>query len=244
MKIFCSGSCRLLHAMTDTDKIEVIHNLREPYFEGNNFISKLHDTKSHIQFINFIKGSISLDKEILKRCYTSYNIDRWQKLRIFEFGPIDMISKKIENLKNNIDTCNIYIFEICSIKLYKYKGFFCQCEQIFDNDVSDYEIITQSEEDLLNDLETLISFFPNKKFIFQSHFRPNIIYNDQSKEIDNRELIYNTLVKFCKTHINCQVYDPSLLLQANKSLFDGDIHFTYTGYDATFQRICNEYLNI
>jgi len=244
MKIFCSGSCRLLHAMQNTDKLEIIHNLREPYFEGINFIGKLHDTKSHIQFINFIKGYISLDEEILKRCYTSYNIERWQKLRIFEFGSIDMISKKIENIKNNIDICDTYIFEICSLKLYKYKGFYCQFEQIFDNVVSEYEIVTQTEDDLFHDLETLISFFPNKKIIFQCHFRPNIIYDDPTKQIDNREVIYTTLLKFCKIHKNCQLYDPSLLLNANKSLFDGDIHFTYDGYDATFQKICNEYLNI
>jgi hypothetical protein len=62
MKIFCSGSCRLLTTLRNTSKIENIHLIEEPNFKGINFLGKFHDTKSHIQFIKFIKGEVELDR--------------------------------------------------------------------------------------------------------------------------------------------------------------------------------------
>ena len=57
----------------------------------------------------------------------------------------------------------IYIFEICSIKTYKYKGAYCQFEQNQNNDVSQYVITIQNEKELLEDLYVIKSFFPEKK---------------------------------------------------------------------------------
>ena len=100
MKIFSSGSCRLLSTLRNTDRIENIHLLwprRGPHFKGINFLGKFHDTKSHIQFIKFIKGEVELDDENLKRFFTAYNDDKWEKIRFFE--PINTIPLKINNLK-------------------------------------------------------------------------------------------------------------------------------------------------
>lgn len=135
-----------------------------------------------------------------------------------------------------------YIFEICSIKTYKYNGAYCQFEQQQDNDVSRYTITTQNEKELLDDLYILKSFFPKKKIIFQCHFRPNIIFNDAQKTIENRELIYNTLKKFCEENDSCFLYDPSILLQQNKELFDGDTHFSRIGFDESFNFLYNKFL--
>ena len=41
---------------------------------------------------------------------------------------------------------------------------------------------------------------------------------------------------------NTFLYDPSLLIQANQTLFDGDTHFTYNGYIESFNYIYNNYL--
>jgi len=73
MKVFCSGSCRLLTTFKNTDSITVIHNLEIPHFKGTNFLGKFHDTKSHIQFIKFIKGEIDLDDNI-KNVFLQYII--------------------------------------------------------------------------------------------------------------------------------------------------------------------------
>ena len=136
----------------------------------------------------------------------------------------------------------IYIFEICSIKTYKYKGAYCQFEQNQNDDVSQYDINIQNEKELLDDLYVIKSFFPEKKIIFQCHFRPNIIYNDNTKRIENREFIYNTLKKFCDENNRCFLYDPSIILQQNNSLFDGDTHFTSRGFNKSFKFLYNNFL--
>jgi hypothetical protein len=242
MKVFCSGSCRLLSTIKNTKTIESIHSLEDPYFKGINFLGKFHDTKSHIQFIKFIKGEVELDDENLKNFFTAYNDDKWKNIRFFE--PINTIPLKIDNLKKEIDNCDIYIFEICSIKTYKYKGAYCQFEQKENNDVSQYDITIQDEKELLDDLYVLKSFFPEKKIIFQCHFRPNIIYNDDKKIIKKREFIYNTLKKFCDENNRCFLYDPSILLAQNKNLFDGDTHFNSIGFNESFNFLYNNFLSI
>ena len=240
MKIFCSGSCRLLSTIPNIYDIENIHYLSEEHFKGVNFLGKFHDTKSHIQFIKFIKGDIKLDDENLKNFFTAYNNNKWEPIRFFE--PITTIPYKLEQLKNEIDKCDVYIFEICSIKTYYYKGAYCQFEQKENNDVSEYYMTIQNEKELLDDLTILKSFFPGKKIIFQCHFRPNIIYNDEKKLIFKRELIYNTLNKFCNENINCFLYDPSILLQTDIGLFDGDTHFNSRGIRESFNFLYNNFL--
>lgn len=240
MKIFCSGSCRLLAAIRNTKEIEIMHSFEEPNFKGINFLGKFHDTKSHIQFIKFIKGDIKLDDESLKNFFTAYNVEKWENARFFE--PINTIPLKLFNLKKEIDNCDVYIFEICSIKTYKYKEAYCQYEQKQNNDVSQYDINIQNKKEILDDLYILKSFFPEKKIIFQCHFRPNIIYNDDTKVIKKRELIYNTLRNFCNKNNNCFLYDPSILLQQNNALFDGNTHFNSEGLNETFNFLYNNFL--
>ena len=65
MKIFASGSCRLLTTITNGyDKVTPIHSLFYN-FSGANFLGKLHNTKQHIQFIKFIKNEIIIPDDIL-----------------------------------------------------------------------------------------------------------------------------------------------------------------------------------
>jgi hypothetical protein len=108
LKVFCSGSCRLLSTIKNTETIETIHSLEEPNFKGINFLGKFHDTKSHIQFIKFIKGEIQLDDENLKNFFTAYNDKKWEHIRFFE--PKNIIPIKVNNLKKEIDECDIYIY--------------------------------------------------------------------------------------------------------------------------------------
>jgi hypothetical protein len=107
MRVFCSGSCRLLSTIRNTKEIETIHSLEEPHFKGIHFLGKFHDTKSHIQFIKFIKGEVQLDNENLKNFFTAYNHNKWENIRFFE--PISTIPLKLYNLKKEIDNCDIYI---------------------------------------------------------------------------------------------------------------------------------------
>ena len=231
MKIFASGSCRLVSTINNGhDKVVPIHSMFYN-FVGVNFLGKLHNTKQHIQFIKFIKDEITLPNDILSKYLTSY----WGNS---ECEDISLLPIKKKNIKNQFDECEWYLFEICSLKLYKNNGFEVHYEL-----TNEYECILQTEEELLEDLQVIRHLIPsNKKILFQVHFRPNIIYNDNNKTIEKREIIYNSITKFCEKNENTFIYDPSILIQSNHSLFDGDTHFTYNGHIESFNYIYNNYL--
>jgi len=137
-----------------------------------------------------------------------------------------------------LNDCDYYIFEICSLKLYEKDGYQVQHEH-----TNDYACTLQSETDLYNDLEILQGLLPKgKKILFQTHFRPNVIYNDASKIINKREIIYNVLTNFCNNHENAYLYDPSVLLNTDVSLYDGDTHFNTRGYEISFNYMYENFL--
>lgn len=232
MKIFSSGSCRLVVTINNgRDKVVPIHSINCK-FSGINFLGKLHNTKQHMQFIQFIKDEITIPPNILPKFLTSYN--NFPKCDSLELLPI-----KKANLKKEFDTCDWYVFEICSIKLYKINEFEVQHELS-----SGYTELLQTKEDLYSDLCKLKKMIPdNKKILFHSHFRPNIIYNDATKAIANRELIYNTLLKFASCNKNVFLYDPSVIIQKNLSFLYGINHFTVEGYVANFNCLYDNYFS-
>ena len=192
MKVFTSGSCRLIVAINnDNNKVIPIHSMFYN-FRGINFLGKLHNTKQHKQFIKFIKDEITLPDDILSKFLTSYggfhgNFDGCEDKILL---PI-----KKENIKAQFDECEWYIFEICSMKLFQNNGFEVQNE----NSQGNHTCTSQTEEELLEDLYSLRELIhPTKKVLFQVHFRPNIIYNDVNKTIENREIIYNVVNSFCE----------------------------------------------
>ena len=114
MKVFSSGSCRLLTTINNGyDKIIPIHSMFRN-FVGINFLGKLHNTKQHIQFIKFIKDEITLSDDILSKFLTSYGGFRGS---LSNCEDISLLPIKKENIKNKFDECEWYLFEICSLKL-------------------------------------------------------------------------------------------------------------------------------
>lgn len=235
MKVFVSGSCRLLSTInTGYNKFIPIHSLFYS-FVGINFLGKLHNTKQHIQFIKYINDEITLPNDILSKFLTShggYNGD----FSNCEDTSLNIIKKN--NIKKMFNDCEWYIFEICSLKLYKNNGYEVQYEV-----TNEYDIILQTEEELYEDLCKIRKLIPqNKKILFQVHIRPNIVYNDDTKTIDKREIIYNVINNFCKKNKNTYIYDPSNLIKTDYSFFDGDTHFTNSGNLAHFNYIYNNYI--
>ena len=206
--LFSSGSCRLVTTIGNGhDKVIPIHSMFYN-FVGINFLGKLHNTKQHIQFLKFIKDEIELSDDILTKFLTSYG---GHAGNFSACEDKSLLSTKKENIKNKFDECDWYLFEICSLKLYKNNGF-----EVHFEVTNEYDYILQTEEELMEDLQTIRKLIPfNKKILFQVHFRPNIIYNDSSKSIEKRELIYNLINKFCENNENTFIYDPSVLIQTN-----------------------------
>jgi hypothetical protein len=230
MKIFASGSCRLLIAINGHKDVIPIHSIYHN-FVGANFLGKLHNTKQHIQFIKYITDDIILPDNILSKFLTSFS----------NLNGVDdklLLPIKKENIKTQFNECLWFIFEICSMKLYTNNGFEVQHEL-----TNNYEQILQTEDGLLEDLCIIKELIPhNKKILFQVHFRPNIIYNNSNITIENREKIYNIVSSFCDKYDNTFIYDPSIILQADNSLFDGDTHFANTGNIESFNYIYKNYL--
>jgi len=235
MKIFASGSCRLVTTINNGyNKVVPIHSMFHN-FAGINFLGKLHNTKQHIQFIKFIMDEITLPNDILVKFLTSYGGYRGN---FSECEDKSLIQLKKENIKNQFDKCDWYLFEICSLKLYKNNGYEVQFE-ITD----EYEYILQTEEELWEDLQEIRNLIPiNKKILLQVHFRPNIIYNDEKKSIEKREILYNIINKFCEKNENTFIFDPSVILKINNSLFDFDSHFNINGHIECFNYIYNNFL--
>lgn len=236
---FSSGSYRLLKSIgLGIKKIYPLHALFLDDLIGINFLGQLNDIKQHIQFIKFINNIIEIPYDILKLFLTAFNYKKWKHNNIYD--NIEIIPSKIKNIQDNFYNCSVYIFEISSLKTYLYKNYYVQYEQYHNNIPYECELTIQNKDDLLNDLNILISFIPNnKKIVFQCNFRPNIIHNDESLKIPNRELIYETLIKFAKNKNNILIYDPSILIKENLSYIDENYIFTDIGYTKSFEYLYN-----
>ena len=227
--IFASGSCRLLISInSDRDKLLPIHSLYYNFI-GINFLGKFHNTKQHIQFIEWILGKRELPWKILNKFFTHVNRTFLPKKRRDKIN----YRRKRKIIRDNFDSCDCFIFEICSIKKYELNGFQVQHEL-----GKDYKISIQSEQEIYNDLLYLLTLLPsNKKIIFQCHFRPNIIHNDESKAIINREMIYNILKKLCDNNDKLLLHDPSEIIKNDHSIYNGGDHWQEEGYKRNFNKI-------
>lgn len=237
MKVFSSGSCRLLTALQNgRGKIEPIHSII-CNITGINTLGMLHNIKQHIQFIKWLKHDLYIPESILSLFLLSYRTpDQRDKMDPYEQNPI-----KKKAIQDSFDDCEFYIFEICSLKIYEKNGY--QILYLYDT-LEDCTQSIQTELELYNDLKILRELIPNKKIIFQVHFRPNIIYNNESNAVNNRESIYNAVEKFCKEFNNTYLYDPSIILQKNNTLFDGDTHFTERGEEESFNFLYNNFITL
>jgi hypothetical protein len=221
-KIFISGSCRIQASLKDGfGKFETVHS-----YVGGNFLGKLHNTKQHIQFMRFIKDEIAVPDDILRNwlvVFAEYN---------GEFSEDSSPIQRKQNIAKEIDNCDWYLFEICSLKIHKKNGFFVHFEHTTEPD--NYTV--QTEQELWDDLRKIHEMIPaNKKILFQTHFRPNIIYDDPAKIIEKRETIFNVVLAFCEETANTFILDPSNIIKPDLAFFDGDTHFSPSGHEEHFK---------
>jgi hypothetical protein len=232
MKIFSSGSCRLLASMNDGyGMVTPIHSMFRNFI-GINFLGKLHNTKQHIQFIKYVRDEIVIPDFILPKFLTSYNNYHYTCGRKCE--DLSLLPYKKETIRTQLEECEWCIFEISSIKLYKKDGY-----EVFIEHTDDYECLNQTPDELTQDLYKIKEMLPGKKILFQTHFRPQIINNGTI--ILNREIIYNTVKDFCDNKTTF-LYDPSLLLKDNPALYDGNNHFKQPGHKASFDYMYDKFL--
>lgn len=227
MKVFTSGSCRIVSVLNNGyNLVNVVHTWIG-YNTSINFLSFYHNTKQHIQFIRYIRKEIEIPDNIINNCMIGGNneLDKMRK-------------ERIENIRKEFDSCDIYIFEICSLKIFTDKA-------IQINKKMNEEYI-QDKDDLYNDLDIIRNMIPiEKKIIFQSHIRLNVIHNDESKRIEKREIINEVVSRYCKDNEekNIQHFDPSYLVKLNPHILEGDKkHFYDTQYKFVFDYIYKNYI--
>jgi hypothetical protein len=229
-KIFASGSCRvLLSIKAGRGVIEPIHSLMHN-FVGINFLGKFHNTKQHIQFIDWIHERVEIHEDWLKHIFTKMN-ETLLPGKARTPGSLLDIRKAI---RSSFSDCDFYMFEICSTKIYEVNNIQMQCE--LWTGPPTYE---QSESQIIDDLEHLVNILPeNAKVLLQCHFRPNIYGENQNLAIPNRELIYTALKKFSDNNSNIFLWDPSQLLNQDKTCFGNDYtHFSQHGLEQNFNRL-------
>ena len=238
LNVFASGSCRLLENIdTGHNQINPIHSLfcRQSYdeYNGINFMGKLHNTKQHIAFLKLLRNEINIPHHILSLFLHTYFIN----------DP--SVKEKLSKLRDNFKNCDVFIFEICSTKLYQKDGWPLLQEQwiekLYEKDecppilewfkAHHIDIIHQTEEDIFNDMNIIRSLIPpNKHLVFQCHFRLGYIYN-KDVIIESRELVYNLINKFISKNKNTYIYDPSILLRSKPEYLNNDnMHFNYDKY--------------
>ena len=158
---------------------------------------------------------------------------------------------KLKEIQDKFEMTDIYIFEICSLKTYCKEGFFVQEELCKSrNKNGGYDIVEKYDTKILSSEELLLKLnklrnliHSSKTIVFQTHFRPNIIYNNDNMCIKNREIIFNTIEHFCKNNSNVFIYDPSIIVKLyGPTMLTDDTHFSKIGHIKNFEYIYNNYI--
>lgn len=230
-KIFGSGTCRLLHTFyVGQNIINSIHSYCGREFHGNNFMGKQKNSRNHIQFLKYIKGEIDLPVDIKNDFFSAYHIEYEEYKR-----PKDP-DINLQSLRNEIDTCDVYLFEIASIKI-QTRDNYC----VSDENTTNYLQTVQTKEELINDLEEIIRVVGiNKKIIFLNHLRLDQFGG--GPVIENRETVYWAIYETCQKNPNVYQYDPTLMVK-NKSdykrYFADPWHYTPEGMNINFNNLYN-----
>lgn len=222
MKVFASGSCRLLTSIHKCSQLDLLHSMQHNFI-GVNFLGKFHNTQQHIQFIEWLTYKKQLPMDICKQFFTVAN-DRnlpcsGQK------DSVDIETKR-KNIFQNWNQIQVFVFEICSMKLYERDGFQLQHELV----TNQKHVTMQSTDELQQGLYTLIDMLPpNAHVLFQCHFRPQVIQSG-ANAVPNREHIYETLRSVCDSTERAHLHDPSEMLAQDPTLYDRDTHFNHNGH--------------
>lgn len=221
IRVFASGSCRLLTTLSRMKNcnINCVHTM-DQNFTGTNFLGKLHTTKQHIQLLEYLRNEIVIPD--INRSYFLTTSNKTRLPMIDRSNPVQ--SKKV--LSVEINNCDVFMFEVSSIKNFKYNETYLNIEFLDDN--IKYTESTMEYNEILNDI-ILLSNYVKKPIIFLCNFRPQIYGKDI---IQNREIIYNACKDGAKQTGN-YFYDPSEIVKTYgyNSVLDDEYHWNRAGFE-------------
>ena len=223
MSLTLFGTCRLNN----------IHN----HNGLNNLINYTHSTKEVIQFINFLKGELSITNPYNKLC--------------FRTGICDNKFIDYNNTYNKlfIDT-DIFIIEICSNKKYIHNDFylhhlcvdkrFSGCNKNTPDEIlNNFIIEKQSDEEIENDILEIQKLLYPKKIIIVSHYNSK----QNGEYINSRNHLINLLDCICKKY-DIPFINPTIVLAnySQEQVITNDLgHYTGFGINE-FSNYINNFL--
>ena len=232
MKIFVSATPRCqAHGSGLKEKIEFVNTI------GVDFLNCASNTQQHIQLIQFLNEEISIPSDLYDYVFDGDKIIQYLSGNII---PIDTLK---QNIQKNYKDCDYYIFEIFSLNYVVDNNDIILLKKFDDIDCEE-KILNAT--DLYGDLQTIRDLIPtDKKIIFQTPFRNNIIHNNDSLAINERETIYETVKSFCEEpkNVNCVIYDPSVVIKEKTFyLYNGNDDFTPEGLFESWKYIYNNFI--
>jgi hypothetical protein len=224
MSITLFGTCRL-------NNISNNNNL-------NNLINYSHSTKEVIQFINFLKGELSIPSPYNKLCFRTAICGN----KFIDYN--DTYNKLF------IDT-DIFVIEICSNKKYIHDNFYlhhlCVDKRFSEhNKTTPHEILNsviiekQSDEEIENDILEIQKMLYPKKIIIVSHYNSK----QNGEYINSRNHLINLLDCICKKY-DIPFINPTIVLSnyTQEQVMCSDLgHYTNTGINE-FSNYINIFLN-
>lgn len=169
-------------------------------FVGTNFLTKLHNTRQHIQFVKFITGEATPPSPILPRFLTTMNAT------LEPYRQRQNVQQSLNNLSSQWSNIDLFVFEICSTKLYELNDHQVQTELAPDVPVAH----TMTEDEIVADLMELKSLVDGRPIILVPHFRPHLY--GRGEVIECRETIFKAIVRYCEISGDTFV-DPSDLIK-------------------------------
>jgi len=238
--IFVSGTCRVTTLIYDgRGKIDPIHSQRINDAPNINYLGSFTNPKGHIQFIKFLQEKIKLPEEIQKLRFP------YMTLPLLG-GEQHTVPQRIDIIRSLLPKCDIFLFEICSTKNYKIDYYGLDNEITIDDCLkSDNKTIysKSSFEELYNDIDILCNLLPKgTEIIFQTHFRIDVIRDDPNNYIENRDLIYKVVKKYCEDHPEVKHFDPTYLLRENRDYMQDNEHFVIAKLGFIFEHLYVNYI--
>lgn len=187
------GSCR-------------IHNVG-----NNNYLNMeltfTHNTKEVIQFIKFLREEKEMPPPYDRLCFRTPIDEKWSNGVILS-----------EEQKHKFKTTKVFVIEICSRKKYIHNGYYLHhlaidnrfppCEIIPENIKKEVEIIKQTDKEIEEDIDNILSLVHPTKIVIVSHYNAKL----NGEYIPERNNLINLLEDICHRK-NIPFINPTVVLK-------------------------------
>lgn len=235
--VFTSGSCRLLATIGNgRSQLNPLHAL-EYNFIGTNCITKLHTIHQHVQFVQHILGINQIPEDDWPYFFTQYS--HWRNHKKFQTTDLSDIPKFLQNIKDQFHSADVYIFEICSLKMFISKnGTHLQVECLPSHiQKDDYKECSYLE--LVEQITYLRNLIPKEKPIL-------LMCPFDVESISSRKLVHTTIRNLTRILKNVHILDPNYIINKHgkQRMLVDPLHFSIYGYDKFFNYIVGVIKNL